>query len=61
MNESKTLKAIKDLNAINLEIYEIADKLKSYGMDFGLAYQNLRDATVGIQKAMSVLLMEDNE
>lgn len=58
MNESKTLKEIKELNAINLEIYTLADKLKTYNLKFGLAYQHLRDATVEIQKAMSALLME---
>ena len=58
--ESDTLRQIKELNQLNLDVYELADKLKTYKLNFGLAYQHLRDATVEIQKAMSSLLMEED-
>lgn len=60
-NESDTLKQIKELNAINMEIYQIADKLKAYKMDFGLTPQHLRDATEGVTKAIGKLLTDEKE
>ena len=47
---------IRDLHDCNSEIYKIIDRLNTIGIDIGLAYQNLRDATINIQKAIGGII-----
>ena len=54
----KPIDVIKDLTQINMELFSVADKLKGYDIDFGLAFQNIRDAAMNIAKGMSKLVEE---
>ena len=53
MKDQTTQEKIRELHECNSEIYKIIDQLKEIGVDIGLGYQNLRDATIQIQKAIS--------
>lgn len=58
MEIKKPIDTIKGLTQINMELFEVADKLKTYDLDFGLAFQNIRDATINIQKGMAKIVDE---
>lgn len=58
MSDKKPMDIIKGLTEINLELFNVADKLKEYDLDFGLAFQNIRDATIAIQKGMAKIVEE---
>ena len=58
METKKPIDTIKGLTQINMELFEVADKLKTYDLDFGLAFQNIRDATINIQKGMAKIVDE---
>ena len=61
MTDKKPIEIIRELTEINLELFQISDKLKAFDLDFGLAYQNIRDATMEIQKSMGNLCMKTDE
>ncbi len=47
---------IRALHDCNSGIYKLIDDIKEIGVDVGLGFQNLRDATINIQKAISILI-----
>jgi len=61
MTDKKPIEIIRELTDINLQLFQISDNLKSFDLDFGLAYQNIRDATMEIQKSMGNLCMKTEE
>jgi hypothetical protein len=56
MKDQTTQEKIRALHECNSDIYNIIDRLKEIGGDIGLGYQNLRDATINVQKAISGLI-----
>jgi len=50
---------IRELHECNSNIYDIIDRLNAIGIDnsiLGLTFQNLRDATINVQKGIGTLL-----
>ena len=47
---------IRDLHDCNSEIYKIIDRLNTIGIDIGLGFQNLREATINIQKSIGGII-----
>jgi len=58
MENKKPIDVIKGLTEINMDLFNVANKLKSYDLDFGLAFQNIRDATINIARGMSKIVDE---
>jgi len=53
MEKTQDQDKIRALHNCNSDIYDLIDRLNEIGIDIGLGYQNLRDATINIQKAIS--------
>lgn len=51
-------KKIRQLHECNSKVYQIIDELNTIGVPVGLAYQDLRNATINIQKAIGSLIDE---
>lgn len=50
---------IRELHECNSNIYDLIDRLNAIDIDnsiLGLTFQNLRDATINIQKAIGTLI-----
>jgi hypothetical protein len=56
MKEGTTQEKIRALHECSSDVYNLIDHLNEIGIDIGLGYQNLRDATINIQKAISGLI-----
>ena len=61
MTDKKPIEIIRALTEINLELFQISDKLKAFDLDFGLAQQYIKDITMEIQKSMGSLCMKTDE
>lgn len=61
MEQKKPIEIIRDLTEINMELFSVSDKLKDYELDFGLAHQYIRDATMEIQKVAGNLCVKAEE
>lgn len=61
MSENTHQEKIRELHECNSEIYKIIDAVKAIGVPVGLGFQNLRDATINIQKSIGNLIDQETE
>ena len=59
MSEKNNQEKIRELHECNSELYKLIDRLKAINVTVGLAFQNLRDATMNIQKAIGALIDQE--
>ncbi|HUX56147.1 MAG TPA: hypothetical protein VMV77_04185 [Bacteroidales bacterium] len=59
MSEKNNQEKIRELHECNSELYKLIDRLKTINVPVGLGFQNLRDATMNIQKAIGALIDQE--
>jgi len=59
MSEKNNQEKIRELHECNSELYKLIDRLKAINVPVGLGFQNLRDATMNIQKAIGALIDQE--
>ena len=59
MSEKNNQEKIRELHECNSELYKLIDRLKAINVPVGLGFQNLRVATMNIQKAIGALIDQE--
>jgi hypothetical protein len=61
MKELTDQEKIRTLHEINSDIYKVIDRVNDTGVYVGLAFADLRNATINIQKAIGDLINKITE
>lgn len=59
MEPKNNQEKIKELHECNSDLYKLIDRLKKNDVNIGLAYQNLKDASINIHKAIGNLISQE--